>query len=156
MEKNVQKIITWSKDHPLMAGGLVVGAVGLGYLASKSMDKLTLVSDSVVDDAAGAGIMEGGGEDERAPLVPYVDFDPVSGIPVLPSSDDGGDDPPVYTWVPEILEDVLPGGGGFWGEFDVSVFDNVSVEDGRPAVRSQRSRFAVALLVRPSTNLTVL
>ena len=70
----VQKIIAWTKDHPLMAGGLVVGAVGLGYLASKNMNKLSLVPTGLVDDAAGAGVM-GGGEDKPAPLVPYVDFD---------------------------------------------------------------------------------
>ena len=58
MEKNVQKIITWSKDHPLMAGGLVVGAVAFGYLASKNMGdgKLSTIPTSMVDDAAGVGI----------------------------------------------------------------------------------------------------
>ena len=133
----IQKVIAWTKEHPALAVGLVAGAVGLGYLASKKMNGLTAVPTSMVDDAAGAGIL-GGGEDEITPLVPYVDFDPVAGIPVLPASDDGYD-PPVYTWVPEtvesdLVESPLTEGGGFWGDFDVSVFDNVTVEGGRPVV----------------------
>ena len=114
VKQPIQKIVTWSKANPLMAGVLVVGAIILGYLASKSMGKDRMVSGKIVDDAAGIGL--GGDEDTLIPLIPYTDFDPVSGIPTLPTStrsrsDDGDDDTPIiHTLVSDIVDPDVWGG----------------------------------------------
>ena len=105
IKQPVQKVVTWAKANPLIAGVLLIGVIALAYLASQNKGKMSAVSGSVVDDAAGAGIL--GGDDE-IPLVPYVDFDPVSGIPTWTSPNGGYYEPvnPVIEWIQQVAEPI--------------------------------------------------
>ena len=64
------RLMEWAKGHKVAAVALVGGAVGLGYLASKSIKAKTgeVVPTETTGDAAG----EGGLGEELTPLLPEI------------------------------------------------------------------------------------
>ena len=79
MNEQLQAAATWAKSHPILAGGLVLGAVGIGYLASRKGGELLDTAIPGLEEGGG-----GGGEDpfEESPFTvfPNEAVYPSSGI----------------------------------------------------------------------------
>lgn len=107
MSEAVSNVVAWVKGHPVLAGGMVIGAAGLGYLLSRSMkDGQAGPQDVIEGSAGGAGI----GEDQSI-LQPFPDFPPPeSGIVIdSPNIGSGGPTTTFSTVIPARLS-ILSGG----------------------------------------------